>query len=441
MTPEATIQRLMNEPSILERETIIRENLREYNTDFFQGFKLAYDKSITFGVSTKTPKRGSGSGLAFADFVEMVQPLIERETTGDAAIRVLEQAASRATPEQWEFWYRRIVVKNLDCGTTSTLINKVLLKHASVNERRNYTVPTFDCQLATDIKKVKEINTARLGEVLVQPKLDGVRVLARVSKGGTTLFSRNGKVFENFPRIEKDLSACIAQFEHDVVWIDGEVVSKDFRTLMTQANRKENAKTTDCVFAIFDFLPDAEFKAGEWRETNARRHATLESVFTTERTTGTSLSLVVSQTLNYKTQQVAIRDLIKSHIAQGYEGTMIKDAGAAYTSKRTKAWMKVKPTIMLTAKVVDVAEGEGKYAGSLGALVCEAEYEGKTIRFSVGSGLTDEQRAEFWANKSKLLEQLIEVEADSVSQAQDGEYSLRFPRFIMFRGFVAGEQL
>lgn len=444
MNPETIIQQLAAEPSTLARERIIRTCLGDGNRDFFDGVKLAYDKGITFGVSTKAPEKGTGKGLTFYDFVGMVQPLIDRETTGDDAIGVLTLAAAKATPEQWEFWYRPIVVKNLDCGTTSTLINKVLKAHGSRAEKAEFMVPVFECQLATDIKKVSEANQAKLGDVLVQPKLDGVRVLARVSKKGTILFSRNGKIFHNFPRIEKDLSDCFG-FGRSVIWIDGEVVSKDFRALMTQANRKENVETKDCTFAIFDSLPDPAFKAGFYDAPNKARHATLERIFAdhatdTDRTESTSLSLVSSTTLNYQTDQAKIQALVRAHLEQGYEGTMIKDAEAPYAAKRTKAWIKIKPTIMLTLKIVDVVEGKGKYVGTVGALTCEGTYEGKAIKVSVGGGINDDQRKEFWANKDKLIGHLVEVQADSVSQSQDGEYSLRFPRLLWFRGTEAGEK-
>jgi hypothetical protein len=42
-----------------------------------------------------------------------------------------------------------------------------------------------------------------------------------------------------------------------------------------------------------------------------------------------------------------------------------------------------------------------------------------------------------------LIGQVIEVRADAVTQNQDAvnEYSLRFPRFMKFRGFDKGEKL
>ncbi len=65
----------------------------------------------------------------------------------------------------------------------------------------------------------------------------------------------------------------------------------------------------------------------------------------------------------------------------------------------------------------------------------------RTIRVNVGSGLSDSNRDEYWAARNELLDRVVEVEADAVTQNQDGSYSLRFPRFVRFRGFEPGEKL
>ena len=84
-------------------------------------------------------------------------------------------------------------------------------------------------------------------------------------------------------------------------------------------------------------------------------------------------------------------------------------------------------------KVVDVEEGTGKNAGKLGALICEGIDNDRLIRCNVGSGLTDTQRDDYWANKDSVIGQTAVVLADAVTQNQDGTYSLRFPRFKTFR--------
>ena len=60
---------------------------------------------------------------------------------------------------------------------------------------------------------------------------------------------------------------------------------------------------------------------------------------------------------------------------------------------------------------------------------------------NVGSGFSDKQRDDFWQQRDKIVNQLVEVRGDAVTQNQDGSYSLRFPRFKTFRGFEIGEKI
>ena len=103
--------------------------------------------------------------------------------------------------------------------------------------------------------------------------------------------------------------------------------------------------------------------------------------------------------------------------------------------------MKWKPTITVDLNIVGTEEGTGRNQGRLGALICEGVDNGRSIRVNVGSGLRDSDRDEFWKHRGDLLARVVEVEADAVTQNQDGTYSLRFPRFVRFRGFEAGEKI
>jgi DNA ligase-1 len=107
------------------------------------------------------------------------------------------------------------------------------------------------------------------------------------------------------------------------------------------------------------------------------------------------------------------------------------------------AWLKQKPFIEVSLTVTRVEEGTGRNVGKLGAVVCEGVDDDKTIVVNVGSGFTDEQRAEFWAAQDTLIGQVVEVRADAATRSQDSEdvWSLRFPRFLRFRGFKAGEKI
>jgi DNA ligase-1 len=128
-------------------------------------------------------------------------------------------------------------------------------------------------------------------------------------------------------------------------------------------------------------------------------------------------------------------------IEAGFEGIMIKDLDAIYECKRSVSWLKQKPFIEVSLEVTDVEEGTGKNEGRLGALVCSGSDDGKAIVVNCGSGFSDSDRIEFWNSRDSLPGQIVEVRADAITQNQDGTYSLRFPRFLRFRGFVAGEKI
>jgi len=128
-------------------------------------------------------------------------------------------------------------------------------------------------------------------------------------------------------------------------------------------------------------------------------------------------------------------------VALGFEGIMIKDLGAPYECRRSTFWMKWKPTITVDLNIVGFEEGTGRNLGRLGAIICEGVDNERSIHVNVGSGLSDANRDEYWLARDQLLGNVVEVEADAVTQNQDGSYSLRFPRFVRFRGFEAGEKL
>jgi len=418
------IQKLESDNSSLFKQSVIKDNLD--NKEFIEGAKLCLDPLVTFGVKEVPVKKDpTGEGLSFEQFLTLANQLQQRELTGHAARDAILVAMAKSTQEQWNDWYRRILIKDLRCGTGAKLINKV----------QKDTIPLFGCMLAHDgAKHPKKI----AGECYVEYKYDGVRVIAIVQNGSATLHSRNGKLLENFPHIEESLSK--PEFEGLV--FDGEVMSDDFQSLMKQVHRKEGAQTQDAYLALFDMVTLKEFNAGgtdlDARERRTRL-TTIRPLF------DDNIKLVDVTLVNFDTAegQAEFNKLNKTALDEGYEGLMIKPINEGYKCKRSHAWLKIKPFIEVTLKVVDLEEGTGKNEGLLGALVVEGEDDGKFFSLNVGSGLTDENREQIWANQDKVIGQLVEIRADAATQSQDADdvWSLRFPRFKTFRGFELGEKL
>ena len=431
MRPYEIIQALEADNSRLAKEAIIATEATNpdfWNIGFFKGCQLALDSLVTFGIKNVPVTKTDGPGLSEGDFLSLAESLQARNLTGHAARDAVQECADKATMEEWNDWYRRILIKDLRCGTSEKTINNVVKE---IN--KDYMIPVFGCMLAHDgAKHEKKIK----GDCLVEYKYDGVRVIAIVQNGSATLYSRNGKILTNFPHIEEALSK---PYFNGYVF-DGEVMSEDFQSLMKQVHRKSGAKTDDAYLALFDVLTLNEFNKGKSINTTYSRKQMLEDMPLDKES---PIRVVDYHEIDFDTDegQKQFQALNKTALEKGYEGLMIKPVNELYTCKRSHAWLKIKPFIEVTLEVIEVEEGTGKNEGKLGAFVCEGVDDGKSIRVNVGSGLTDSDRDSFWTERDATIGQLVEIRADAITQNQDGTFSLRFPRFKTFRGFEVGEKL
>ena len=432
------ISSLEDHPSRLNKEAIVLAQAEAGNTEFFEGCKLALDSMVTFGLKQIPEKEDeSGLGLDWNAFTLLAQRLRNRELTGNAARDAVVEALKQATKKQWNGWYRRILIKDLRCGTSEKTINKVVEKKFP-----QYAIPIFSCQLAHDSANHE---TKVTGRKFIEVKLDGVRVITVVYPDGRVdQYSRNGKELVNFEHIKSQISAVVKSDPPPYpLVLDGEVMSASFQDLMKQVHRKDNVEASDAVLHLFDCVPLSDFEKGSWQKSQTDRSSMVYYWHKKHKEQLPNIAVVGHELVDLNTEEGTkrFRAINQLAIDGGYEGIMIKDPDAPYECKRTTSWLKLKPFIEVSLSVVAVEEGTGKNVGKLGALVCEGEDDNKRIRVNCGSGFSDSQRDTFWISRDTLIGQVVEVRADAVTQNQDGSYSLRFPRFLHFRGFENGEKI
>ena len=435
--PQQIIQKLQADNSRLAKEAIILEAMQEGLDEFFEGIKMALDPLHTFGVK-QVPERDDspGQGCDWTVFKDLADKLAQRELTGHAARDAIELVMQTATQEQWNDYYRRILIKDLRCGVSEKTVNSVAKK----NKFEQYKVPVFSCMLAHDSANHEK---KMIGMKMLDYKLDGVRVLAIYNKDNNTvtMYSRNGKQFLNFGHVEKEIIDKLSSKFTESMVLDGEMVSSSFQALMKQVHRKDNVEATDAKYALFDILTLNEFQKGKSILGCRDRHNALVELIT-----DTDHMFVVDKVecdLDTQEGQKIFSDYNKIAIEKGFEGIMIKDVDAPYECKRSHFMLKAKPFIEVSLEIKDTEEGTGRNAGKLGALICEGKDDDKFIRVNVGYGLTDDNRDTFWADRESLVGQIVEIRADAITQNQDteNEWSLRFPRFMRFRGFEVGEKI
>jgi len=399
----------------------------------------AYNPFYVFGVRQVPETVGlEGRANPWPSFWGLLEALRLRSVTGNAARESIEQMSQEFDSDEWNGLCRRVIIKDLRCGISEKTLNKVLGKTA-------WKIPVFSCQLAQDSND----HPAKLrGAKRLEVKLDGVRVLAVVTSNTVNLFSRNGKPFENFPQISDALIPLLSKlpsvdFSGGRGYVlDGEIVGESFQQLMRQAHKKSDARTDGMIYHVFDIVPLPEFRDGKWNKDQLDRIEILER-FKKMLDTTDCVRIMPGMYVDLDTAEGhdVMRRFAEASVVQGYEGIMIKSLDTPYECKRSSAWMKWKPTITVDLNITGFEEGTGRNAGRLGAIICEGVDNDRAIRVNVGSGLSDSDRDQYWSARGDLLGRVVEVQADAVTQNQDGSYSLRFPRFVRFRGFEAGEKL
>ena len=105
------IQQLEADNSSLAKQAIIKANIS--NTEFVAGATMCLDPLVTFGVKQVPISQVDGSDLDWSAFEILANALMNRDLTGHAARDAIIGAMEMATIEQWNDWYRRILIKDL----------------------------------------------------------------------------------------------------------------------------------------------------------------------------------------------------------------------------------------------------------------------------------------------------------------------------------------
>lgn len=434
------INKLNESDSRLHKEKVLKQalelaNLGSKDAQIFLGLtKACYNPYNTWGVKQVPETQNiTGAENPWSDFNQLLISLHNRALTGHAARDKIEALSLRFDSDEWNLVCRPVLRKDLRAGISDKTINKICKKTP-------YEVPVFGCQLATNNEGRPEMS----GKKRLEPKLDGARMLLFVTKSvfgdlSVVSYSRNGKVYENFTKIEEQAYQTALRFMNEPELkngyvLDGEVMGASFQELMTQARRKTEVDTDNNVFHVFDIIPVDEFNKGLWNKPLSERIELIEKL---KPVFGSMDNFALLTNIEVDLDTAAGRDQYNRYcndcVNSGYEGVMIKDMTAPYECKRTLSWMKMKPTYNYDLTVVSIEEGEGKHYGRLGAFVCEGidEASNKFIRVNVGSGYTDEERIEYFSDT--FVGRTIEVTCDAITQDSAGEYSLRFPRFCRIR--------
>jgi len=321
--------------------------------------------------------------------------------------------------------------------------------------------------LSQRIKSPSEM-IIKMGEVDVEPKLDGLRILIHFSRGKKIkAFTRNlnetSWMFPELSQAEKYLNCDSAILDCEAVGLDEKTkLMANFQTTMTRRRKHDIGETSKKVsidFFIFDIIS----KDGKslMDKNYLERRKELEKTIKP----GGPFKLVENEITRSPER---IIELYKKRIAEGYEGIMVKKVNSGYIPGRCGwRWVKMKQGEEARGKLADTidvvvmgyTQGRGKRAEfGVGQFLVGVK-DGEKIKTTskIGTGLTDEQFRQMKKRLTKLEVKdkpkeyeihknytpdywvtpslVVEIAADEITKSptHTAGIALRFPRLVRFR--------
>ena len=250
------------------------------------------------------------------------------------------------------------------------------------------------------------------GPVYSQPKLDGIRCIAKADG----LWTRQGKPIVAVPHINESLRRFFDM--HPYAVLDGELYNHDLRSefeKIVSLVRKTKPSAADIEESkIVQYHVYDAYGAGDIMER-------LE-LFKSWIPTNTVLKLVEMKKADTKEE---LDEAYAEYLADGFEGQMVRALDAKYEQKRSKGLLKRKEFEDAEFRIVDVIEGVGNWAGYAKAITIRLP-DGRTQE----SGMRGTQ--EFAKEILKDRENLLDTEVTVRYQGTTNDGKLRFPVVTMF---------
>jgi hypothetical protein len=406
------------------------EQLRKHagNETLREVVRLALDPFTQF-YQRKIPKydtitdRNSEHTCDLDQAIANLYYLSSREVTGNAAIAHLTYILAGLPADDAKV-IERIIDKSLDCGVQVSTANDVwpgLIKE-------------YPCMLCSPFEQ-KLIDKIKF-PAYAQMKMDGMRFNAIVREGKVEFRSRNGKEILLLGHLEKEFAAlagdvdCVFDGEL-LVMLEDDHQFADRQTgngILNKANKGTiSDKEASLVHAtVWDVIPYLYFTDGHCPVPYSKRFSSLGDLVNAQSSKDKRIWLVSSEIV--ETYEKA-QEIFNEYLSLGYEGIILKDGSGIWEDKRAKHQIKFKGELECDLKIVAVEEGTGKYAGLLGAIVCESA-DG-VVKVNVGSGFNDAHRKNL--KEKDLLGKIVAVKYNARIKNKQGEESLFLPIFVEVR--------
>lgn len=420
MTIFRTFLQIQNTAGTNAKKEILRENMSPVIRQIFED---TYGKQKYY-IKKFIPNGDYGHlciDIDYDTFHNTLMKLANREVTGDAAERLLQDTVALYDYEAQEILYK-IIDRNLKVGISMDNFLDVIGEKES----------KFEVALAENLNKAKGVNPID-GTYFISRKLDGVRCICYIDKRpdytAIRFVSRQGKNFTTLDNLAVHIPffmRCVP----DGNWVlDGEICVMDengnenFHGLMKEVTRK-NHTIENPRYNVFDILTLDEFEGKVTSRPFSERNDMLRRL---QDPNYTEVSVLDQERV---TSQEVFDSWVATAKENGWEGCMLRK-DVPYKRGRSKDLLKIKGMQDAEYEVIGVETGKATYneGGHKVFDVASAltiEHKGNVVK--VGSGLSKEQRLRWFEHPEEIIGKTITVQYfEETKDSKTGEYSLRFP--------------
>lgn len=417
---------IKNTPGSNDKKTILNQYM---SPTIKQIFEDAYSDQMYYVKKYNVTSSGS---LTIDENYDMFHAILvklsTREITGNLAIALVETIINSFVAEdQWIL--NAIMERNLKIGLSLDNFDKV-----AGNTKK------FEVALAHNLDKVKNVDPCD-GTYFASRKLDGCRTICKINNymkdqefiQEVKFYSRSGKEFTTLSNLVKPIKSFTSFLMGEWV-LDGECCimegeNENFNLLMREITRK-NHTIENPKYKIFDIITIDEFEGREaLGDFETRYNDLIEYYYQSQYDEGVQKHLEVLEQERVTSQEVFDK-WVKRVKDNNWEGFMLRK-NAPYKSGRTKDLLKVKKFQDAEYIVEDVITGKVSYneGGTKEYDVVTAIIiNHKGTKVQVGSGLSKEQRLDWYSNPNNIIGKTVTIQYfEETINKKDDSLSLRFP--------------
>lgn len=442
--------------------TLAKRGLLENYADI-EGFKdvlkYIYDPYFTTGLKqAKLDNAGIGE---IVDDAKEVMEYLQAYSTGTMADAEYANGFIYASEDaNWQWAATGLVTKDLQIGVSVTTLNQVY--------GRSF-IPVIG------IMRGMLCPHNWTGWGIATEKIDGNRRLFFNTADGVKTYTRSGKPDRGLTEIEAEIRRCLPVgyvFDCECIAEGSYGDNIELRQASASILNRRNQERRGVRALCFDTLTLEEYANGKSKYGALARKTILAAMFgdvdsvyklqqfatvldiqSSERGKETHYANSVNALSHAYGHLVDRPEHIKPlpilGFAESYEqgvelakpiwdvkgeGIMLNEWQAPYevNPNPRKTLLKIKMLKEYTAKVIDLYEGDNKYAGMMGGI--EVDWEGNV--FGVGTGFTDYDRQYLWKHPEAIIGKTVELESFGESQNKQGGKALNCPVFKRVVGEV-----